>query len=263
MRTPSSPRGGQRARSHSISSALPRAPWITAAKVGVHIVRRAARLCLDVGGAFQRLAVAVLDHMQIHRVNHALPFPCDCTGNPGRRNCCSTRALGQHCYFSRRVVWQFSITNQRPGHHARTRNSREKSRPSRKTAENRNSPFARPFIPASEKSDSRRPAAIPQVGRIIIPWGKRIEQKGRVCHFWWTPGERPPGLCDRRFTFSTIFAAVGPGTDYAFALVMPYADTAAMQIFLNSFAETIADDQHAVMILKSLCSFPWIPAANA
>jgi hypothetical protein len=41
----------------------------------------------------------------------------------------------------------------------------------------------------------------------------RIGQKGRVCHVWWTRGKRPPGLCDRRFTFAYIFAAVEPGTD--------------------------------------------------
>jgi transposase len=61
--------------------------------------------------------------------------------------------------------------------------------------------------------------------------------------------QRPPGLCDKRFTFAYIFAAVEPGTDNAFALVMPYADTEAMQEFLNRFAETIAADEHAVMIL--------------
>jgi transposase len=30
---------------------------------------------------------------------------------------------------------------------------------------------------------------------------------------------------------------------------MPYADTAAMQVFLDRFAKTVADDEHAVMIL--------------
>lgn len=40
-----------------------------------------------------------------------------------------------------------------------------------------------------------------------------------------------------------------PGTDKAFALVMPYADTAAMQVFLDRFAKTVADGEHAVMIL--------------
>jgi hypothetical protein len=75
----------------------------------------------------------------------------------------------------------------------------------------------------------------------------RIGQKGRVCHVWWKRGERPPGLCDRRFTFAYIFAAVQPGTDNAFALMMPRADTEAMQEFLDRFSVTIADDEHVVM----------------
>lgn len=64
---------------------------------------------------------------------------------------------------------------------------------------------------------------------------------------WWRRGERPPGLCDKRFTFAYIFAAVEPGTDNAFALVMPYADTATMQEFLDRFSGTIADDEHVAM----------------
>ena len=85
--------------------------------------------------------------------------------------------------------------------------------------------------------------------RLFFQDEARIGQKGRVCHIWWTRGQRPPGLCDKRFTFAYIFAAVEPGTDNSFALVMPYADTAAMQAFLGRFAQTIGDDEHAVMIL--------------
>ena len=85
--------------------------------------------------------------------------------------------------------------------------------------------------------------------RLFFQDEARIGQKGRVCHVWWKRGERPPGLCDRRFTYAYIFAAVEPGTDNAFALVMPYADTAAMQVFLDGFAKIIAEDEHAVMVL--------------
>ena len=66
---------------------------------------------------------------------------------------------------------------------------------------------------------------------------------------WWKRGERPPGLCDKRFTFAYIFAAVEPGTDNAFALIMPHANTETMQEFLDRFAATIADDEHVVMVL--------------
>jgi hypothetical protein len=85
--------------------------------------------------------------------------------------------------------------------------------------------------------------------RLFFQDEARIGQKGRVCHVWWKRGQRPPGLCDKRFTFAYIFAAVEPGTDNAFALAMPYADTAAMQVFLDHFSETVAEDEHVVMIL--------------
>jgi hypothetical protein len=70
-----------------------------------------------------------------------------------------------------------------------------------------------------------------------------------VCRVWWKRGQRPPGLCDKRFTFAYIFAVVEPGTDNAFALVLPYANTEAMQKFLDRFAATIGEDEHIVLIL--------------
>jgi hypothetical protein len=66
---------------------------------------------------------------------------------------------------------------------------------------------------------------------------------------WWKRGQRPPGLCDKRFTFAYIFAAVEPGTDNAFALVMPRADTGTMQEFLDRFSATIGEDEHVAMML--------------
>ena len=83
--------------------------------------------------------------------------------------------------------------------------------------------------------------------RLFFQDEARIGQKGRTCHVWWRRGERPPGLCDKRFTFAYIFAAVEPGSDNGFALVMPYADTEAMQEFLDRFSDTIADDEHVAM----------------
>src|SRR5215813_10096942 len=38
----------------------------------------------------------------------------------------------------------------------------------------------------------------------------RIGQKGRVCRVWWKRGERPPGLCDKRFTFAYILRRSNP-----------------------------------------------------
>ena len=46
-----------------------------------------------------------------------------------------------------------------------------------------------------------------------------------------------------------IYAAVEPGTDNAFALILPDANGAGMQAFLDAFAATIADDEHIALIL--------------
>ena len=40
-----------------------------------------------------------------------------------------------------------------------------------------------------------------------------------------------------------------PGTNNAFALVLPHANTAAMQEFLDRFAATLGEDEHVAMIL--------------
>jgi len=67
--------------------------------------------------------------------------------------------------------------------------------------------------------------------------------------FGGSAGSARRGYCDKRFTFAYIFAAVVPGTGNAFALVLSYANTEAMQASLNGFSETIAEDEHAVMML--------------
>ena len=77
----------------------------------------------------------------------------------------------------------------------------------------------------------------------------RIGQKGRVCHIWWKRGERPPGLLDQRYVNAYIYAAIEPGTDNAFALILPDANRVAMQAFLDAFAETIANGEHVALVL--------------
>ena len=77
----------------------------------------------------------------------------------------------------------------------------------------------------------------------------RFGQKGRVCHRWFTRGQRPPGLCDQRYTWAHLFAAARPATAEAFALVLPQVSTAAMNAFLARFAARLAKDEHAVLVL--------------
>ena len=69
-----------------------------------------------------------------------------------------------------------------------------------------------------------------------------------MCHRWFTRGQRPPGLCDQRYTWAHLFAAVRPATGQSFALVLPDLSTEAMQVFLDMFAAKLAPDEHAVLV---------------
>jgi transposase len=77
----------------------------------------------------------------------------------------------------------------------------------------------------------------------------RVGQKGRTTHRWWTRGQRPAGLCDKRFASAYLFAAVEPATGAEVALVLPTVSTAAMSRFLAELSATLAVDVHAVLVL--------------
>ena len=38
----------------------------------------------------------------------------------------------------------------------------------------------------------------------------RSGQRGRVCHRWFTRGQRPPGLCDQRYTWAHLSSTLAP-----------------------------------------------------
>src|SRR5438445_293646 len=70
----------------------------------------------------------------------------------------------------------------------------------------------------------------------------RVGQKGRAGHRWFARGQRPPGLCDKRFDSTYLFGAVRAGSDDAFALVLPEATTETMNLFLAGFAHQLAPE---------------------
>ena len=79
----------------------------------------------------------------------------------------------------------------------------------------------------------------------------RVGNKGRVCHRWWLKGQRPPGICDRRYQWSYIYTAVRPATGEDFSLVLPEVSTRAMRLFLDRFADRLPEDAHAFVVLDS------------
>ncbi len=78
----------------------------------------------------------------------------------------------------------------------------------------------------------------------------RVGQKGRLRHRWWSRGRRSPGVRqDQRFEWTCVFGAVRPDGEGAFGLVLPEVGPQATQAFLDAFAATIPDDEHALMVL--------------
>ena len=77
----------------------------------------------------------------------------------------------------------------------------------------------------------------------------RVGQKGRGTRVWYERGLRPEGIVDHRYASAWLFAAVRPGTDQAFALVIPEVSAAAMQVFLDGFAATLPERAHAALLL--------------
>jgi hypothetical protein len=77
----------------------------------------------------------------------------------------------------------------------------------------------------------------------------RIGQKGRVTHVWYQKGVRPHGVREHRFASAHLFGAVCPARDAGVALVLPDADTAAMNLFLAELSRTLKPTTHAVVML--------------
>ena len=74
-------------------------------------------------------------------------------------------------------------------------------------------------------------------------------QKGRGARVWFERGRRPEGVIDHRYASAWIYAAVRPGADEAFALVLPEVSAEAMQAFLDGFAASLPQRVHAALLL--------------
>ena len=77
----------------------------------------------------------------------------------------------------------------------------------------------------------------------------RIGQKGRVTQVWYQRGTRPRGVRDQRFTSVQLFGAVCPERGAAVALVLPEANTVAMNLMLAELSQALPAQTHAVLVL--------------
>jgi transposase len=90
------------------------------------------------------------------------------------------------------------------------------------------------------------------LGKEIELWFQdeaRIGQKGTLTRIWAKKGTRPRVKRDQRYTCAYIFGAVCPARDIGAALVMPYADTEAMNKHLVEISKNVRAGAHAVIIM--------------
>lgn len=74
-------------------------------------------------------------------------------------------------------------------------------------------------------------------------------QQGTLTRVWAERGTRPRAPRDTRYVSAYIFGAVCPGRAETAALVMPHANTEAMNAHLEEISATVAPGAHAILVL--------------
>lgn len=77
----------------------------------------------------------------------------------------------------------------------------------------------------------------------------RIGQQGTLTRVWARRGTRPRAVRDTRYEWAYLFGAMCPDRAAGAALVMPYANTEAMNKHLAEIAKTVSPGAHAILVL--------------
>jgi DDE superfamily endonuclease len=77
----------------------------------------------------------------------------------------------------------------------------------------------------------------------------RIGQKGTLTRIWARIGSRPRAPRDSRYEWAYLFGAVCPECAIGAALVMPYANSEAMNLHLREIGRAVAPGAHAILVL--------------
>lgn len=77
----------------------------------------------------------------------------------------------------------------------------------------------------------------------------RVGQKGTLAYIWARRGTRPRAVQDTRYAWAYLFGAVCPERAVGAALVLPYANTEAMNLHLVEIGKTVAPGAHAALVV--------------
>src|SRR5467141_2921215 len=77
----------------------------------------------------------------------------------------------------------------------------------------------------------------------------RVGQKNGLVYQWAKKGSRPRQPKDQRYENAYLFGAVCPGRNTGIAVIMPHADTEALQKHVDEISLAVAPGAHALIIL--------------
>ena len=89
-------------------------------------------------------------------------------------------------------------------------------------------------------------------GKTIEAWfgdEARVGQKNKITRRWALRGTRPIAPHDQRTQSTYIFGAICPAEGKAAGLVLPFCNTAAMNLHLAEISQAVAEDAHAILLL--------------
>lgn len=79
----------------------------------------------------------------------------------------------------------------------------------------------------------------------------RVGQQGSGCRIWAAKGVRPRKVRQKQFLSTYIYGAANHKTGESFALILPYANTAAMNKYLHEFSSVIKSGRHAAVLIDN------------
>ena len=77
----------------------------------------------------------------------------------------------------------------------------------------------------------------------------RVGQKNGLVYQWAKKGTRPRQPKDQRYANAYVFGAICPARDTGTAMVLPFANSEAMQHHLNAISRCVTIGAHAVLTL--------------
>jgi len=84
--------------------------------------------------------------------------------------------------------------------------------------------------------------------RVFFQDEARFGQQGTNTRVWAPTGSRPRAVRQTQYDYLWVIGAVCPETGQAEGLLSPRLNTDVINIFLEQFSRTLADDEHAVMV---------------